>query len=193
MKGLVNYLTPTCSITYKEGTHFANTATRNTLEFGEANAETGTITGTLSTYIYVGVDFTVAPGNEGANYNPVSLTVTLDESLTGADYVTNYAEATYSVDISLTHDPAYQVAYVTGSMDGWNTADDSYEMVLNIESGDLEWMWLGELPEGAEIKAHHENGDIWSSGDNLTVPAGLNGVYWKGTGSDQITTSNVNN
>ena len=102
----------------------------------------------------------------------------------------------YSVSITLADDESYQVAHVVGTMTGWEKSDQ-YEMVMNIEKedtpaeSDLEWMWLGSIEAGNQIKAKHENG-TWSADPNLSVPENLTGVYWTGNGTDRINTSTSN-
>lgn len=182
---LGSYITPTCKLNYTEGTHFANTASLNTITFGEAAAETGVITGSLTTYIRVADDASVGG-------TAVDLGITLNR-VDDETFVTTLANATYDVKIDLTTDEAYEVAYVVGDMNGW-TASDAYEMVANIESTTgFEWMWLGTtIAEGTELKAMHENG-AWSNGDgNSKAPANMTGVYWTGADKVPVTYSHSN-
>lgn len=170
------------TIGYKEGTYFANTAAQNTLNWSETDANSKT--GTLSTYIYVGDGF-----EAGDAYKAVTLSIGLADGISAESLLALAGD--YSVSISLTDDESYQVAHVVGSMNGW-AVSDQYEMVMNIEATDkLEWMWLGSIPAGNEIKAKHENG-TWSADPNLQVPENLTGVYWTGNGTDAITTSTSN-
>ena len=176
---LGTYLTPTCKVNYLEGTYFANTADKNTITFGSADAETGVITGSISTYIYVGDDASV-------DGNAVDLSVSLntdDNEL----FVTTLANSGYDIDISLTSAEDFDVAYLVGGMNGW-TASDEYQMVMNIESTKQEWMWLGNVAEGTEVKAMHDNG-TWSSDPNSIAPANMTGAYWTGEGTAQVTFS----
>lgn len=181
---LGSYITPTCKLNYTEGTHFANTASLNTITFGEAAAETGVITGSLTTYIRVADDASVGG-------TAVDLGITLN-SVDDETFVTTLANATYDVKIDLTTDEAYEVAYVVGDMNGW-TASDAYEMVANIESTTgFEWMWLGTIAEGTELKAMHQNGS-WSDGEkNSVAEANMTGVYWNGNDGSSVTYSHSN-
>lgn len=179
---LIDALQTNATIGYKEGTYFANTAAQNTLNWSETDANSKT--GTLSTYIYVGDGF-----EAGDAYNAVTLSIGLADGISAESLLALAGD--YSVSISLTDDESYQVAHVVGSMNGW-AVSDQYEMVMNIEATDkLEWMWLGSIPAGNEIKAKHENG-TWSAEPNLQVPENLTGVYWTGNGTDAITTSTSN-
>lgn len=181
---------------YKEGTFFANNDAQHKIGFGEADPTTGIITGTLTTYIYVGAndDWSVAPGEGVATHNPVNLTVTLDDTYNGASFVENLAEMTYTVDISLGEASDFDVAYLTGDMNGWVTNDDTYQMVANIEATTaFEWMWLGTLPENTQFKGYKydtkaEEGkrEIWSAGDNAVAQATMQGAYWNGGSSDTL-------
>lgn len=173
---LGSYLTPTCKVNYLEGTYFANTAEKNTITFGSANAETGVITGSLSTYIYVGDDASV-------DGNAVDLSVTLN-SIEDEEFVGTLASSGYDIDISLTSDEAFEVAYVVGDMNGW-TASDEYQMVMNIEASKFEWMWFGSITQGTQVKAMHENG-TWSANPNKEVPANMTGAYWDGSSESAI-------
>lgn len=167
---LGSYLTPTCNINYTEGTYFANTTSWNSITFGEADAETGAITGSISTYIKVGDDAAV-------DGNAVDLTVTLN-SVEADVFVETLASTGYEIDISLTSDEAFEVAYIVGDDNGW-TPSDEYQMVMNIEADKFEWMWYGNITEGTEFKAMHENG-AWSGDPNAQAPANMNAVYWDG-------------
>ncbi len=179
---LIDALQTNATIGYKEGTYFANTAGQNSLNWTETDANTKT--GTLSTYIYVGDGF-----EAGDAYNAVTLSIGLADWISAESLLALAGD--YSVSISLTDDESYQVAHVVGSMNGW-AVSDQYEMVMNIEATDkLEWMWLGSIPAGNEIKAKHENG-TWSADPNLQVPENLTGVYWTGNGTDRINTSTSN-
>lgn len=176
---LGSYLTPACKVNYLEGTYFANTADKNTITFGSANAETGVITGSLSTYIYVGDDATV-------DGNAVDLSVTLN-SVEDEEFVGTLASSGYDIDISLTSADDFDVAYLVGGMNGW-TASDEYQMVMNIESTGQEWMWLGNVTQGTEVKAMHDNG-TWSSDPNSIAPANMTGAYWTGDSTAPVTFS----
>lgn len=176
---LGSYITPTCKLNYTEGTHFAKTESLNTITFGEAAAETGVITGSLTTYIRVADDASVG-GTD------VDLGITLN-SVDDETFVTTLANTTYDVKIDLTTDEAYEVPYLVGTMNGW-TESDAYEMVLNIEATDLEWMWSGNVAEGNELKAKHENG-TWSVNPNNIAPANMTGAYWNGNGDAAVTFS----
>lgn len=176
---LGSYLTPTCNINYTEGTYFANTTRYNTITFDEADVETGVITGSVSTYIKVGDDASI-------DGNAVDLTVTLN-SVDADVFVGTLASTGYDIDISLTSDEDFQVAYVVGDMNGW-TASDEYQMVMNIESDHQEWMWFGNITEGTELKAMHENG-TWSVNPNNEAPANMTGAYWTGDSTAPVTFS----
>lgn len=176
---LGSYLTPTCNINYTEGTYFANTTGFNTITFSEADVETGVITGSVSTYIKVGDDASV-------DGNAVDLNVTLD-SVEADVFVETLASTGYDIDISLTSDEAFEVAYVVGDMNGW-TASDEYQMVMNIEAKKLEWMWYGNITEGTQLKAMHEN-KTWSADPNDKAPANMTGAYWNGENSGHVTFS----
>ncbi len=174
---------------YKEGTFFANTDARHKIVFGEADPTTGIITGTLKTYIYVAAndDWSVAPGEGVATHNPVNLTVTLDDTYNGASFVENLAEMTYTVDISL-GEASDEVAYLTGEMNSWTSNDDTYQMVANIEKEEvLEWMWLGTITEGTQLKGI--KGTTWSADPNAVAPANMTGAYWNGRGDGAVTFS----
>lgn len=182
---LGSYITPTCKLNYTEGTHFANTESLNTITFGEAAAETGVITGSLTTYIRVADDASLGG-------TAVDLGITLN-SVDGETFVTTLANATYDVKIDLTTDEDYQVAYLVGTMNGW-TESDAYEMVANIEAAykedgsGFEWMWLGNVTEGSELKAKHEN-KTWSVDPNNVAPANMTGAYWNGKSDSPVTFS----
>lgn len=177
---------------YKEGTFFANNDAQHKIVFGEADPTTGIITGTLTTYIYVGTndDWSVAPGEGVATHNPVNLTVTLDDTYNGASFVENLAEMTYTVDISLGEASGYEVAYLAGEMNSWTSNDDTYQMVANIEKADaFEWMWLGTITEGTQLKGM--KGTTWSADPNAEAPANMTGAYWNG-GTDGAVTFSSN-
>ena len=179
---LSTYITPTCKLNYLEGTHFANTEDLNTITFGEAEADTGVITGSLTTYIKV--------ADVATDGTAVDLDVTLND-VDDEVFVTTLANATYDVEIVLTTDEAYQVPHLVGTMNGWSESD-AYEMVANIEATTgFEWMWLGNVAEGNELKAIHENG-TWSVGPNNVAPANMTGAYWNGRGDSAVTFSTSN-
>lgn len=184
-KALTEYLTVSGNVGYKANTYFANN--NSTINFSTADATTGVITGTLSTYIYVGGGWDADPSKATPDYNPVNLSILYDvdgkEAPTGADFVKNYAEASYTVDINLTADDV-DYPFIVGSMNGWTSGDDAYAMVKNINAENNEWMWLGNLPSGTEVKANIPEGDVWSTGNNLVVAEGktLTGLYWDGEG-----------
>lgn len=188
-------ITPTAVVEYKSGTHFANTSELNTVNFGTVNNENGVWTGILETYIYTGVSMTTAPNDGGtADHNPVQLNVTLADEVTGETYVNSYAEESYTVDIKVTEATNFEVAYLRGGMNGWED-NDAYEMVANIEASSWEWMWLGTIAEGTEMKAHKTN--TWSADDtgdsnpsvNSIAPANMTGAYWAGGGENVLTFS----
>lgn len=192
---LIDAMAASATIGYKEGTYFANTESMNTLTLAEpVDGDGTTLTGSLSTYIYVGDGFTVAPGEGVATHNPVELSIGLASKPTDTEFLALAGD--YSVSITLADDESYQVAHVVGTMTGWEKSDQ-YEMVMNIEKedtpaeSDLEWMWLGSIEAGNQIKAKHENG-TWSADPNLSVPENLTGVYWTGNGTDRINTSTSN-
>lgn len=187
---LIDAMAASAKIGYKEGTYFANTEGMNTLSLTDPEDGDGTtLTGSLNTYIYVGDDFTVAPGTDGVTYNPVDLSVGLASAPSDTDFLALAGD--YSVSITLTEVPEednFQVAHIVGSMTGWQVAD-TYEMVMNIESTGVsaEWMWLGTIPAGNEINELHENSEIgWSGGNNHVVQDGLEAIYWNGTSAAEI-------
>ncbi len=185
---LGNVLEVAGNIGYKDSTYYMLT-NGNALTF-EAG-ENGVIAAEWIGYIYVGGDEAVAPnetaGTDG-KYNPVELDIALKDSVTATDFVTTYAEMTYTVDVTLgtlDADDEYGVAYLVGGMNGW-AEDDAYEMVLNIEKGEsqFEWMWLGTIETGTMLKG--KNGNTWSTND-VAVPEGAKGFYWTGGGDADVT------
>lgn len=194
-KTLTDYLTAAAVVDYTDGKYYAGTAGLNSITFSKPD-DNGVITGSLTTFIYVGTSDTwkATPDNKeglAPDHNPVTLTVDLQKDLDDKMFVTELAEATYKVDISLTNDETYEYAYVVGEMNGWTDGDDAYAMVKNInadaKTGD-EWVWFGELPDGTGLKA--KKGDTWSADPDtvVTIPEGkrMSAVYWKEGGQATI-------
>lgn len=192
----LNYVSGSAVVSYKAETYFANSADLNTFTLekdDELNPTKLTVTKPVVMYIGDDTDFDgVSPVSEeyagGADYNPVALTLNLadDDAVKGKNFITSgLAELGYQVDISLTEDTDYSYAYVVGDMNGW-ADEEAYRMIPNIEAeNSWEWMWLGTISEGTQLKAHQ--GDSWSEGvsggapsGNATAPANMTGIYWSG-------------
>lgn len=180
-------LTADLEIEYNSGTYFASDAasTLNSITNWSRDVTTGALTGSVETYIYVSSDSGVS------NTSSVDLTLTLDEGITGADFINGYAEASYSIDVVVSQATNFNVGYVVGSMTSWEAAS-AYEMVANIEATEItgyEWMWIGELEAGTTIKAIVVNGTtIWSYGnDYFITTTGTYQVYWNGYDTSEIT------
>ena len=180
---LANALNVSAAIGYKEGTWWdAN----GSLTFGEAVAGTGTeatITGSINAYMYVSETENFDGAVYDGDYNDVDLDIVFDGSVEASDFVTKYAESTYTIDITLNDNTEdYVKSYVVSALSGWEEIDE-YEMVSNIESnvGSFEWWWSGTLPEGTEYKC--KNGKTWSgpSVGNKTAGAGITAIYWNGS------------
>lgn len=204
---LANVLSVGGSVTYlkteSRTTEFAATTDWNTITFKTDESDASKKVATLNTYIYVGSTFEdgYEPGGEhsgddfGAEYNPVNVTVSMD-GVSDTDFVTKYANATYSLTVSLTEWVESGTPYLTGQMNDWNPADDKYRMVRNIEAneGTEEWMWLGTIPAGTELKAH-AGGNIWSGNipeneggknNNNVAPENMESAYWSGNNGDKL-------
>ena len=204
----LNYVSGSAVVSYKAETYFANSADLNTFTLekdDELNPTKLTVTKPVVMYIGDDTDFDgVSPVSPeyagGADYNPVALTLNLadDEAVNGKNFITSgLAELGYQVDISLTEDTDYSYAYVVGDMNGW-ADEEAYRMIPNIEAGSAwEWMWLGTINEGMQLKAHQ--GDSWSEGvsggtpsGNATAPANMTGIYWSGNAGTNVSFSTSN-
>ena len=183
---LANALNVTAEIGYKDGTWWdAN----GSLVFGEAAAGTGTeatITGSINAYMYVSETENFEGVVYDGDYNDVDLDISFDpeSGITDNDFVTKYAESTYTIDILLNDNTeGYEKAYIVSGLSGWAKIDE-YEMVSNIEkdNGQFEWWWSGTLPKGTQYKCLKGEND-WSgpSGGNKVAGAGITAIYWDGS------------
>lgn len=195
----LNYVSGSAIVSYKEGTHFANSADLNTFTLAkddELNPTKLTVTKPVVMYIGDDTDFDgVSPVSPeyagGADYNPVELTLNLadNEAVNGKNFITSgLAELGYQVDISLTEDTDYSYAYVVGTMSYWQSQEE-YRMVPNIEATDaFEWCWFGTIDAGSSFKCLKDG--TWSSGNNYEATNAVTSVYWNGdagTGLSAVT------
>ena len=144
-------LAPSLQIVYKDGTYFSTDSGQNSITNWTIDSGAGTITGDVTTYIYMAQSqyvadtnntFSVAPGEDGiADHNPVHLTIGLDDAKVDAltagtegdadiAFVTYLAEKNYTVSLELCEgnknrtvadENYYDYAFITGGMNGWVT------------------------------------------------------------------------
>lgn len=190
-RALANALNVSAAIGYKDGTYWdAN----GSLAFGEAAAGTGTeatITGSIDAYMYVSETENFEGVVYDGDYNDVDLDIAFDpeSGITDNDFVTKYAECTYTIDITLNDNTeGYEKAYVLSSQSGWNKIDQ-YEMVSNIEgTKGFEWCWFGILPTNTEFKCL-KGEKTWSgpSVGNNKFNEGTTSLYWDGQHETDVT------
>ena len=187
---LANALNVTAAIGYKDGTYWD---AHGSLVFGEAAAGTGTeatITGSIDAYMYVSETENFEGVTYDGDYNDVDLDIAFDaeSGVTPNDFVTKYAESTYTIDITLNDNTeGYEKAYVVSSLSGWNEIDQ-YEMVSNIESTTgYEWSWFGTMDTNTEFKC--KKGDVWSGPreGNNHFNEGTTVIHWDGLEYTEVT------
>ena len=186
---LANALNVTAAIGYKEGTYWD---AHGSLTFGEATGGTGTeatITGSIDAYMYVSETENFEGVVYDGDYNDVDLDIAFDaeSGISEHDFVTKYAESTYTIDITLNDNTeGYEKAYVVSSLSGWNEIDQ-YEMVSNIESTTgFEWSWFGTMTTGTEFKC--KKGADWSGpGEgNNHFEEGTTVIHWGGGKLEEV-------